>query len=192
MKNGAPAVVTFTGVKTLYFVFLLIFSLASGILMAAPAANAFENLSAGMKAPNFTLKGVDGRTMGFSDIKGQKLTVLLFWSTWSAYSPDALKQMEQIYNKYKNRGLSVVAIDVDSQDITTGTLSQIKAETDRMKLGFPVTLDCGLTAFHDYGVMAVPSTVILDKNRVIKYELAGFPLMGSADMANYIASRFRQ
>ncbi|MDA8088445.1 MAG: TlpA disulfide reductase family protein [Nitrospiraceae bacterium] len=144
-----------------------------------------------MKAPDFTLKSMDGKTKEFADIKGQKLTVLLFWSTWSAYSQDALKQMEQMYDMYRSKGLSVMAIDVDGQETTDQTLSQIKSEISGMKLDLPVSIDYGLVMYHDYGVIAVPSTVILDKNRVIKYELAGFPLMGSADMADYIDSVFK-
>ncbi|MDA8087900.1 MAG: TlpA disulfide reductase family protein [Nitrospiraceae bacterium] len=144
-----------------------------------------------MKGPDFVLKDMNGRTTKFAGIEGQKLTVLLFWSTWSAYSKQALEQMERFYSKYKSKGLSVVAIDVDAQEITGQTLSQIKSEIDGMKLDIPVSIDYGLVAFHDYGVIAVPSTVILDKNRVIKYELAGFPLIGSDDMADYIEASFK-
>ncbi len=194
MKKSPSAVKKenpFSGLRPLYFFFLVLFLFAAVILTSAPAVNALESLRTGMKGPDFVLKDMNGRTTEFAGIEGQKLTVLLFWSTWSAYSKQALEQMERLYSKYKSKGLSVVAIDVDAQEITGQTLSQIKSEIDGMKLDIPVSIDYGLVAFHDYGVIAVPSTVILDKNRVIKYELAGFPLIGSDDMADYIEASFK-
>lgn len=190
-KSPRPFITERPAARMLCSVFLLVFLLTGIFLMAATAANALESLRDGMKGPDFTLKELNGQTTEFNGIKGQKLTVLLFWSTWSAYSGNALKQMERLYEKYRRKGLSVLAIDVDAQEITGKTISQIKSEIDSLKLDMPVSIDYGLVAFHDYGVIAVPSTVILDRNRVIKYELAGFPLIGSAEMADYIRSRFK-
>lgn len=177
-------------VRRLVYFFLSMFSLTAVVLLTASSGRALESLHAGMKGPDISLKGMDGQTKEFADVKGEKLTILLFWSTWSTNSEKALKQMEQLYNKYKGEGLSVVAIDVDGQEITKETLAQIKAKLDSLKIDLPVSIDYGLVAFHDYGVIAVPSTVILDKNRVIKYELPGFPIIGSEEMADYIASNF--
>ncbi len=192
MRKSPLAVITeLPAARKLYFILVLAFLLSGIFLMTASTANALESLRAGMKGPDFSLRDLNGQTTEFNGIKGKKLTVLLFWSTWSAYSGKALKQMERLYEKYRRKGLSVLAIDVDAQEITGKTISQIKSEISRLKLDLPVSIDYGLVAFHDYGVIAVPSTVILDNNRVIKYELAGFPLVGSADMADYIRSRFK-
>lgn len=192
MRKSPLAVITeLPAARKLYFILVLAFLLSGIFLMTASTANALESLRAGMKGPDFSLRDLNGQTTEFNGIKGKKLTVLLFWSTWSAYSGKALKQMERLYEKYRRKGLSVLAIDVDAQEITGKTISQIKSEISRLKLDLPVSIDYGLVMYHDYGVIAVPSTVILDKNRVIKYELAGFPLMGSADMADYIDSVFK-
>ena len=49
-------------------------------------------------------------------------------------------------------------------------------------------IDHGLVVFHDYGVIALPTTVILDKKRIIKAELSGYPLVGSEAMVDFICS----
>jgi len=49
-------------------------------------------------------------------------------------------------------------------------------------------VDHGLVAFHDYGVIALPTTVIMDKDRMIKDELSGYPLVGSETMVDFIIS----
>ncbi len=189
-KKPLPAICAFTGGRPLYFVLLLIFSLATMILLGSKPADTLESLQSGMKGPDFALRSVDGKTENFARIKGGKLTILLFWSTWSPDSDKALKQMERLYDQYKKRGLSVMAVDVDGQEITDRTIARIKSKLDRLKISFPASIDYGLVTFHDYGVIAVPSTVILNKDRVIKYVLPGYPLMGSDEMADYIASKF--
>ncbi|MDA8170364.1 MAG: redoxin domain-containing protein [Nitrospiraceae bacterium] len=178
----------FPGRSYLALFFISVF--VAGILMTAPSAATLQNLQTGMKGPDFSIKGLDDQTKGFADLKGQKLTVLLFWSTWSLNSGKALERMEGLYSKFKGKGLSVVAINVDAQEITDDTLAKIRSEISGLKIDYPVLIDYGLPTFHDYGIIAVPTTVILDKDRVIKYELSGFPVIGSDDMESYITDTF--
>jgi tetratricopeptide (TPR) repeat protein len=96
--------------------------------------------------------------------------------------------MQKLYQKYRDQGLSVVAINADGQTVTDATLAQIRATVDRLKLTFPVLVDNGLTYFHDVGIIALPTTVIVDKERTIKYELSGYPLVGAEDMADFITA----
>jgi peroxiredoxin len=158
------------------------------VLSFAPAAATLQSLQTGMEAPDFSLKTVTNETKTFAAIKGEKLTVLVFWSTWSSKSEKILKRMQQLHEKYKGQGLSIVAINVDDQQISTEKLAEISAISEKLKIGFPMLVDHGLAAFHDYGVIALPTTVILDKDRVIKHELSGYPLVGSEAMMDFVSS----
>jgi len=161
---------------------------AYGILSYAPAAATLQALQPGMEAPDFSLKTVTNDSKTFAAVKGEKLTVLVFWSTWGSKSEKILKRMQQLHEKYKGHGLSIVAINVDDQQISTGTLAAINTVSEKLKIGFPMLVDHGLVSFHDYGVIALPTTVILDKDRMIKDELSGYPLVGSEAMMDFISS----
>ena len=39
-------------------------------------------------------------------------------------------------------------------------------------------LDKGLSVFYDYGVIALPSIVIMAPDRTIRYDLSGYPIVG--------------
>ncbi len=160
----------------------------SRVLTFAPAAATLQSLQTGMEAPDFSLRTITGETKSFSDVKGEKLTVLIFWSTWSSNSQKALERMLQLQERYKDRGLSIVAVNADEQNISDATLADVKTLSDKLHIGFPMLVDQGLVAFHDYGIIALPSTVILDRQRIIQYELSGYPLVGSEAMADYITS----
>jgi peroxiredoxin/Tfp pilus assembly protein PilF len=159
-----------------------------GVLSFAPAAATLQTLQTGMEAPDFSLKTVDNETKTFAAVKGEKLTALVFWSTWSAKSEKILKRMQQLHEKYKGQGLSIIAVNVDDQQLSTGTLAEIRTISEKLKISFPMLVDHGLVTFHDYGVIALPSTVIMDKDRMIKYELSGYPLVGSEAMVDFISS----
>lgn len=168
---------------------LVLVCLLCGLFLRVPAAATLQGLYVGAEAPDFALKDLAGRQWTFADAKGEKLTMIIFWSTWSRNSEKALKHAQQLYSTYKGNGLSVVAINADSQQITPAEISSIKSMTAKLGLEFPVLLDQGLTVFHDYGVIALPSTVILDPTRTIRYELSGFPLVGSEEMADFTVAQ---
>jgi len=165
--------------------FLLV---AAIVFMAIPTAASLEGLQVGMEAPDFSLKDIDGNESTFATFDKGKLTALVFWSTWSANSGKALSRMEELHGKYAEKGLSIVAVNVEDQQISDETAAAIAARVKELGLTFPVLLDRGLTVFHDYGVIAVPTTVILDSSRVIQYVLPGYPLIGSEEMVDYIAA----
>lgn len=164
-----------------------LFTICAVFLLASAGAT-LQELQVGMELPDFALKTIAGETRKFSDLRGEKLTVVLFWSTWSKNSEKSLVRMENVYLQYRNKGLSVIAINADDQKINGRTMAAIREETARLKLTFPVLVDQGLTTFHDAGVIALPTTIVLDKERVIKYELSGYPLAGSEELVDFIAA----
>ncbi len=124
----------------------------------------------------------------FADLKGKKLTVVVFWSTWSRKSAAALTRMEELYSRYADRGLSVVAVDADGQTLDETTLAAIGEMVRREKLTFPVLLDDRLGTFHDFGVIALPTLVVLGPDRTIRYELSGYPLVGAENLVDFVSA----
>ena len=52
---------------------------------------------------------------------------------------------------------------------------------------FPLLVDNHLRTFHDYGIIALPTLVLLSPDRIIRYEMSGFPLIGVEEMADFVA-----
>ncbi len=154
----------------------------------APAAATLQALQPGMEAPDFSLRTITGDKKTFKTVRGDKLTVLVFWSTWSPRSLKVLERMQNLHEKYRSQGLSVVGVNADEQKISSQTIQAIRDTADKLKLTFPLLVDDGLVLFHEYGVIALPSTVILNSDRVIAYELSGYPIVGSEAMVDYVAA----
>ena len=75
---------------------------------------AVEMVKAGMKAPNFQLKTVDGKSFKLSSLKG-KVVVLDFWASWC---PDCRKDAPNIvrmYREFKDKGVVFVGVSFDTE-----------------------------------------------------------------------------
>jgi Tfp pilus assembly protein PilF/peroxiredoxin len=160
----------------------------SHALWFVPVAFPLQTLREGMTAPDFSLATVDGEKKSFPDLRGEKLTILVFWSTWSAKSAQALARMQKLHEKYRGQGLAIVSVNADEQKTSPQTLAEITALRDRLKIGFPMLVDHGLVAFRDYGVVALPTIVVMDRERVITRELSGYPLVGAEELADYVVT----
>ena len=156
--------------------------------MLAPAAATLQELQVGMEVPEFSLRTISGETRKLSDLRGERLTILFFWSTWSKNSAKGLLRMEKLYQQYGNKGLTVIGINADGQNTSGETIEAIREMTGTLKITFPILIDQGLTAFRDIGVIALPTTIILDRERNISYELSGYPLVGVEELADFVAA----
>ena len=91
--------------------------------------------------------------------------MVLFWSTWSAKSPNALKRFEDFYKKYNDKGMQVIGINADNQAISNEDVEKIKKLVKELNITFPMLLDKALKTFHEYSVIALPSTIIVSGGR---------------------------
>ncbi len=165
---------------------LAVFLLSGLLFLAPPSAATLKHLQVGLEAPGFTLKRTQGDPVSLDDLLGERLTLLIFWASWSAKSEMALKRAQLLFERQGGRGLSVVGINSEGGN---GDLREIVASTtSRLKLGFPNLIDYRLNVFSDYGVIALPTIVILDKERTIRYELSGFPTAGVEEMASFVTA----
>ena len=141
-------------------------------------------------APPFSLSSFDGTKHSLEELLGNKLTVIVFWSTWGKDSIKMLADMERLFEKYQKRGLNVVGICVEQQNIDDVTRQHIADTVKQIRLNFPILLDDQLKTFRAYGVIAVPTTFVIDKNRKIVYHLSGYPIVGRDEIENCVMEQF--
>lgn len=156
------------------------------LLNSTVSSSALSLLEVGMEAPEFRLQDAERKSYRFADLQGEKLTVLVFWATWSGNSQKALHQMQELQQTYAGSGLSVIAINVDRQEVTEAVLTSIRQVAERQQITLPLLVDHGLRVFNNYGVIAVPSLVVVDAKRVIRRELSGYPLLGADELKQFL------
>ena len=101
-----------------------------------------------------------------SDLKG-KVVFLNFWATWCGPCRIEMPSMESLYNRFKDRGFEMMAVNcMEGQDDVLDFM------TDN-GLTFPVLLDEDGRVSGAYGIQAIPTTYIIDREGKIIMRLVG-------------------
>jgi len=122
----------------------------------------------GKSAPDFTLNDPAGKPMKLSDSRG-KVTLLVFWGMGCRLCRTEAPLLTELFDKYKNRGFSVVAVecfDNDSADIRTYISEQ--------KLRHPVVIKGATIAESKYFVGGLPRAFWIDATGRVVGRETGF------------------
>src|SRR5712692_1219249 len=64
-------------------------------------------------APEFTIPRLGSGSLSLRELRGH-LIFLNFWATWCPPCKEEMPSMERLYQRYKGRGFTIVAISIDS------------------------------------------------------------------------------
>ncbi|MCP5298732.1 MAG: TlpA family protein disulfide reductase [Chromatiaceae bacterium] len=121
-----------------------------------------------LEAPAFSLPDMDDAIHTLSDYRG-KVVLLNFWGTWCPPCRREMPSMQRLYDKYRDRGLVVIAVnqweDAELVFEFTGRLS--------VQPTFPILFDRESTLAEAYGVKGLPTTFLLDRQGGIRFRAIG-------------------
>ena len=101
-----------------------------------------------------------------SDLKG-KVVFLNFWATWCGPCRIEMPSMENLYSRYRDRGLEMLAVNCMEKE------QDVLAFMKENKFSFPVVLDNEGKAGNTYGIQAIPTTFLIDREGNIIIRLVG-------------------
>jgi cytochrome c biogenesis protein CcmG, thiol:disulfide interchange protein DsbE len=121
----------------------------------------------GQPAPAFMLTQFDGTPLESRALHG-RVVVLNFWASWcypACY--DEAPVLQQVWERYRRRGVMVVGINIQDQDRPAREFIARFAQT------FPNGPDRTGRISIDYGVYGVPETFIIEPGGRVVYKQAG-------------------
>jgi len=105
---------------------------------------------------DFTLTDLQGKSWHLADLHG-KVVLVNFWATWCPPCRKEMPDLETLYDKYKDKGLVVLAIS----DEESAKVVPFIAER---KIGYPIALDPGGAVHKAYLVEGIPKSFVYDRN----------------------------
>lgn len=131
----------------------------------------FTNLSAAreMPAPDFKLEDLSGTTVELKSFKGKRPVLLFFWTTWCPYCQRELKVLNTRLENLEKTGVELIAIDVGEP------ASRVNRVVKNYNLAFKVFLDEDSSVANSYGILGVPTFVLVDKKGYISFVDNYFP-----------------
>lgn len=107
------------------------------------------------KAIDFKLKGLDGKELSLSDLKGKKV-FLNFWATWCPPCRAEMPEIEKLYQETKDSDLVIVAVEIGEP------LNTVKSFIDSNKYSFKVLLDSDQSVASKYNIASIPTSYFID------------------------------
>ncbi len=118
-------------------------------------------------APDFSLPDAAGNTVALSDLRGQ-VVLINFWASWCGPCREEMPLLDQLSNKYGPLGFTLLGINVEEErDLADRFLAGTPVD-------FPVLYDPENGVSKLYDVIAMPTTVLVDRQGVIRFVHHGY------------------
>ncbi len=142
-----------------------------------PQTNAIPRPANAIKAPDFTLKTVDGKDFTLADYAG-KVILLNFWGTWCPPCRREIPDFIKLYDRYQDDGLEIVGITLSS-----GTAADIAKFSQQWNMNYHILTDINgsesqeVTALYsratNYPINGIPTTFLIDRDGYIRKSYVG-------------------
>ena len=144
-------------------------SLAALLFVALAATPALANKGAldGQEAPDFALKSLDGDNLRLSEYRGE-VVMINFWATWCGPCRQEMPLLDELYNRYERVGFQLLGVNIDDDPRRAMEMAE------ELGISFPVLFDDRKEVSELYRVEAMPVTIILDREGVVRYTHYGY------------------
>ena len=161
--------------KHLVILVLLLFFLSPSLALA---------LSRGQKISLFSSTDLNGKTIDMRQLVGKKPVMLVFWASWCPTCREEMPKINQLYEKYRNKGMAFIGINVGYND----SVAKARAFIKKTGMAFPVIFDKGGKISRQFAVQGVPTVFVTDRNGVVRFKNYGMPTMTDQDFRQLLAN----
>ena len=149
--------------------------LVLAFLLAACGGEAPKTaVNVGTPAPAFQSVKLDGSPLAFPEALAGKPVVVRFWADWCKYCEGEMKAIESVYQRQRDKGLNILAVNTGQDRKTAGDFMQ------KIGVSYPALLDEQSAIAKRYGVVGLPTTFFIDAGGVIRGKI-----IGEADEATF-------
>lgn len=115
------------------------------------------SLAPGSKPPALQLPRLSGGQIDLAELKGQ-VVLVNFWTTWCQPCVDEMPDLNALYLKYRDRGLTVLGVAVQDSD------ANLKNLITSLNIAFPTVFDKQALAQRRFKVNAFPETFLVKRD----------------------------
>ncbi|MCR5011399.1 MAG: redoxin family protein [Lachnospiraceae bacterium] len=141
---------------------LMIVSLVLSLILCSPGALASPEDMNGQVLPDFSIETINGSVFTLSEsLKTHDLVLINFWATWCGPCCMEFPFLETAWEMYSDR-VDVIALSIEETD----SFDVLRDFASNYGLNFMIGRD-DLGLFNNMDGNAIPTTLIVDKNRRI-------------------------
>jgi peroxiredoxin len=140
-------------------------AVALGALGVAACTGDARGIEVGDRVPDYSAPDLAGEEVAFADHLGE-VVLINVWATWCGPCRVEMPPIQDIYNRFKDRGFTVLAVSIDTGP---GHSDKVDEFVRELGLDFPVLLDPEDRIGRVLQTIGVPETFVVDREgRIIK------------------------
>jgi peroxiredoxin len=133
-----------------------------------PACTSSDGVQVGKPAPDFTLEGLKGSEVRLGQLRG-KVVALVFWASWCPHCKKEIPELNRLEKDLKGKGLEVLAVSFKESP------EKLKPFAEKNGITYRVLLDRDGAVSSAYGIVGLPSLVIVDRDGTVRFSGIGLP-----------------
>ena len=135
--------------------------------------NAIPLLASAGRAPNLSLKDLEGKHQNLSALRGQ-IVVVNFWATWCGPCQEELPRLSLLAKEWTGKDVRVVAVSIDEAKDTAKIVPLLERLQIVPSTNFEIWTGSGADTLPDFGLgNIVPGTVVIDPEGNIVTRIMG-------------------
>ena len=143
-------------------------------LLLVTAVSAPAALRVGERMPDFSLTDFAGNTVTRASLAGAPV-VIDFWATWCIPCRTALPALDTIARRFRDRGVVVVAINVDRTRAAADAWLAGRLPAPTMRL----VHDPEGALLANFGASGMPAAYVIDRDGVVRFAAGGYSADGT-------------
>lgn len=129
-----------------------------------------QGVKVGDHAPDFSLKGVDGKMHSLADMTEAKGIILTFTCNTCPYSVMYEDRLIALQDEFGPKGYQVVAVNPNDPEVRPDdSYDAMVVRSKEKAFNFPYLFDEGQKVYPKYGATKTPHVFLLDKGLHVKY-----------------------
>ena len=108
--------------------------------------------------------------MSYSELKGEKITIIDFWATWCKPCIRSIPKLVELYETYSDQGVQIIGISVDSPR----NVQKVKPFSKSLGITYPVLLDINSEVMTKLNVTLLPTLLLVNDQDEIVFIHQGY------------------
>ncbi|MBM4172644.1 MAG: TlpA family protein disulfide reductase [Ignavibacteria bacterium] len=125
---------------------------------------------------NIKSKTIDGEDIQLMELVKNGPVLINFWATWCQPCKAEMKHLKALYDKYSEKGLTIIGFNLDSPK----SVAKVKSFVSSQELKYPIVLDTNSEIFNKFSGQVMPYSILFNTDGNIVFKHTGY-LPGDED-----------
>jgi peroxiredoxin len=136
-------------------------------------------------APSFTLDSRNGGQVSLNDLRGN-VVMINFWATWCGPCREEMPHLEALHQRYSDLGFTLLGVNVEEDSRLSDSF------LEETPVSFDILFDPKNSVSEMYDVVAMPSTVMVDREGNMRFIHHGYQKGYENDYQSQIRALLRE